>query len=109
VKSEEGKRKKEGNKRVSMRSVDGLWRVRGSGGGFVGLCRRTWADMGWPSDTTASCESTTSTLKSDIIEAWKRRKEKNHRKEAWKRHKKRRQLKLDRLKPVWPTSTLLWP
>jgi hypothetical protein len=50
-----------------------------------------------PSDTTTSCVST---LKSDIIEAWKRRKKKNHRKEAWKRHKKRRQLKLDRLKPV---------
>jgi hypothetical protein len=41
-----------------------------------------------------------STLKSDIIEAWKRRKKKNHRKEAWKHRKKRRQLKLDRLKPV---------
>jgi hypothetical protein len=51
----------------------------------------------WPSDTTTSCAST---LKSDIIEAWKRRKKKNHRKEAWKRRKKRRQLKLDRLKPV---------
>jgi hypothetical protein len=57
-------------------------------------------DTGWPSDTTASCVSTTSTLKSDIIEAWKRRKKKNHWKEAWKRRKKRRQLKLDRLKPV---------
>jgi hypothetical protein len=56
--------------------------------------------MRWPSDTTASCVSTTSTLKSNIIEAWKRRKKKNHRKEAWKRHKKRQQLKLDRLKPV---------
>jgi hypothetical protein len=54
-------------------------------------------DAGWPSDITASCAST---LKSDIIEAWKRRKKKNHRKEAWKRHKKRRQLKLDWLKPV---------
>jgi hypothetical protein len=54
-------------------------------------------DAGWPSDTTASCAST---LKSYIIEAWKRRKKKNHRKEAWKRSKKRRQLKLDRLKPV---------
>jgi hypothetical protein len=32
--------------------------------------------------------STTSTLKSDIIEAWKRRK-KNHRKEDWKRCKKK--------------------
>jgi hypothetical protein len=59
-------------------------------------------DTGWPSDTAASCASTTSTLKSDIIEAWKRRKKKNHRKEAWKRRKKRRQLKLDRLKPVLP-------
>jgi hypothetical protein len=57
-------------------------------------------DTGWPSDTTASCASTTSTLKSNIIEAWKSRKKKNHRKEAWKRRKKRRQLKLDRLKPV---------
>jgi hypothetical protein len=38
--------------------------------------------MGWLLDTTASCASTTSTLKSDIIEAWKRRKKKNHRKEA---------------------------
>jgi hypothetical protein len=79
-------------------------------------------DTGWPSDTTASCASTTSTLKSDIIEAWKRRKKKNHRKEAWKRRKKRRQLKLDRLKPVpnrlkpstpaiagLPESTLFWP
>jgi hypothetical protein len=56
-------------------------------------------DTGWPSDTTASCAST---LKSDIIEAWKRRKKKNHRKEAWKRHKKRRQPKQDRLKPVLP-------
>jgi hypothetical protein len=44
----------------------------------------------------ASCAST---LKSDIVEAWKRRKKKNHRKEAWKRRRKRRQLKLDRLKP----------
>jgi hypothetical protein len=43
-----------------------------------------------------------STLKSDIIEAWKRRKKKNHRKEAWKHRKKRWQLKLDRLKPVLP-------
>jgi hypothetical protein len=54
-------------------------------------------DVGWPSDPITSCAST---LKSDIIEAWKRRKKKNHRKEAWKRCKKRRQLKLDRLKPV---------
>jgi hypothetical protein len=57
-------------------------------------------DAGWPSDTTASCASTISTHTSDIIEAWKRRKKKNHRKEAWKRRKKRQQLKLDRLKPV---------
>jgi hypothetical protein len=57
-------------------------------------------DTGWPLDTAASCASTISTLKSDIIEVWKRRKKKNHRKEAWKRRKKRRQLKLDRLKPV---------
>jgi hypothetical protein len=48
-------------------------------------------------DTTTSCAST---LKSNIIEAWKRRKKKNHRKEAWKHRKKRRQLKLDRLKSV---------
>jgi hypothetical protein len=46
-------------------------------------------DMGWLPDTTASCASRTSTLKSDIIEAWKRRKKKNHWKEAWKRHKKK--------------------
>jgi hypothetical protein len=57
-------------------------------------------DMGWPSDTTASCASTTSTPKSDIFEAWKRRKKKNHRKEAWKCRKKRRHLKLDWLKLV---------
>jgi hypothetical protein len=56
-------------------------------------------DTGWLSDSTASCAST---LKSNIIEAWKRRKKKNHRKEAWKRRKKRRQLKQDRLKPVLP-------
>jgi hypothetical protein len=54
-------------------------------------------DVGWPSDPTTSCAST---LQSDIIEAWKRRKKNNHRKEAWKRCKKRRRLKLDRLKPV---------
>jgi hypothetical protein len=44
---------------------------------------RSWslANTWWLSDTTASCASTTSTLKSDIIEAWKRRK-KNHWKEA---------------------------
>jgi hypothetical protein len=46
-------------------------------------------DTGWPSDTTASCASTTSTLKSNIIEAWKRKKKKNHRKEAWKHRKKK--------------------
>jgi hypothetical protein len=56
-------------------------------------------DTGWLSDASASCASTTSTLKSDIIKAWKRMK-KNHQKEAWKRRKKRRQLKLDRLKLV---------
>jgi hypothetical protein len=44
-------------------------------------------DVGWPSDPTTSCAST---LKSDSIEAWKRRKKKNHRKEAWKHRKKRR-------------------
>jgi hypothetical protein len=56
--------------------------------------------MGWPSDTTTSCASTISTLKSDIIEAWKGRKKKNHQKESWKCCKKRWQLELDRLKPV---------
>jgi hypothetical protein len=79
-------------------------------------------DMGWPSDTTASCASTTSTLKFDIIDAWKRSKKNNHQKEAWKCCKKRRQLKLDRLKPVLhrlkpaplakaglPESTPSWP
>jgi hypothetical protein len=45
-------------------------------------------DAGWLSDSTTSCAST---IKSDIIEVWKRRKKKNHRKEAWKRRKKRRQ------------------
>jgi hypothetical protein len=45
--------------------------------------------MGWLPDTTASCASTTSTLQSDIIEAWKRRKKKNHRKEAWKCREKK--------------------
>jgi hypothetical protein len=55
-------------------------------------------DVGWLSDSTTSCAST---IKSDIIEAWKKRKT-NHRKEAWKRRKKRWQLKLDRLKPVLP-------
>jgi hypothetical protein len=54
-------------------------------------------DAGWLSDSTTSCAST---IKSYIIEAWKRRKKKNHRKEAWKHRKKRRHLKLDRLKPV---------
>jgi hypothetical protein len=54
-------------------------------------------DTGWLLDINASCAST---LKYDIIEAWKRRKKKNHQKEAWKRRKKRRWLKLDRLKPV---------
>jgi hypothetical protein len=58
------------------------------------LIRKKHDDTRWPSDTIASCASTTSTLKSNIIEAWKRRK-KNHQKEAWKRRKKRRQLKLD--------------
>jgi hypothetical protein len=48
--------------------------------------------VGWHSDPTASCAST---LKSDIIEVWNRRKKKNHQKEAWKRRKKRRRLKLD--------------
>jgi hypothetical protein len=57
-------------------------------------------DTGWPLDTTTSCASTTSTFKFDTIKVWKRRKKKNHQKEAWKCHKKRRQLKLDWLKPV---------
>jgi hypothetical protein len=56
-------------------------------------------DAGWLSDSTTSCAST---IKSDIIKAWKRRKKKNHQKEAWKHRKKRRQLKLDWLKPVLP-------
>jgi hypothetical protein len=56
-------------------------------------------DVGWLSDLTTSCAST---IKSDIIEAWKRRKKKKNRKEAWKRRKKRLRLKLDRLKPVLP-------
>jgi hypothetical protein len=64
------------------------------------VLEKTVLDTEWPSDTTTSCASTTYTLKSDIIEAWKRRKKKNHRKEAWKRHKKRRHLKLDRQKLV---------
>jgi hypothetical protein len=34
--------------------------------------------------------STTSTLKSDIIEEWKRRNKKDRRKEAWKHHKKKK-------------------
>jgi hypothetical protein len=55
--------------------------------------------VGWLSDSTTSCAST---IKSDIIEAWKRRNKKNQQKEAWKRRKKRRQLKLDRLKLVLP-------
>jgi hypothetical protein len=55
--------------------------------------------VGWLSDLATSCAST---IKSDIIEAWKRRKKKNNRKEAWKRRKKRLRLKLDRLKPVLP-------
>jgi hypothetical protein len=70
-------------------------------------------DTGWPSDTTTSCAST---LKLDIIEAWKRRKKKNHRKEAWKRRKKRRQLKMDRLKQALTPaiaglleSAMSWP
>jgi hypothetical protein len=61
------------------------------------FCEAGGDDAGWPSDTTTSCAST---LKSDIIEAWKRRKKKNHRKEAWKHQQKRWRLKLDRLKPV---------
>jgi hypothetical protein len=55
--------------------------------------------VGWLLDSTTSCAPI---IKSDIIEAWKRRKKKNHRKEAWKHRKKRRQMKLDWLKPVLP-------
>jgi hypothetical protein len=55
--------------------------------------------VAWLSDLTTSCAST---IKSDIIKAWKRRKKKNNRKEAWKRRKKRLRLNLDRLKPVLP-------
>jgi hypothetical protein len=47
-------------------------------------------DTGWLSNNTASCASTTSILKSDIIEVWKRRKKKNHKEEAWKRCKKKK-------------------
>jgi hypothetical protein len=47
------------------------------------------SDTGWFPDTTASCASTISTLNFDIIEAWNRRKKKNHQKEAWKRRKKK--------------------
>jgi hypothetical protein len=46
-------------------------------------------DTGWLLETTTSCASTTSILKSDIIEASKRRKKKNPVEEAWKRHKKK--------------------
>jgi hypothetical protein len=46
-------------------------------------------DTGWLSDTTASCASTTAILKSDITEAWKRRKKKDPVEEAWKRRKKK--------------------
>jgi hypothetical protein len=62
-----------------------------------GLREQSSGDAGWLSDSTTSCAST---IKSDIIEAWKRSKKKNHRKEAWKHRKKRRRLKLDRLKLV---------
>jgi hypothetical protein len=51
--------------------------------------RPSSSDTGWPSDTTASCASTTFTLKFNIIEAWKRSKKKNHQKEAWKCRKKK--------------------
>jgi hypothetical protein len=56
---------------------------------------------GWLLDSTTTCASI---IKSDIIEAWRRRKKKNHRKEAWKRRKKRQQLKLDWLKPAPPAK-----
>jgi hypothetical protein len=63
-------------------------------------------DVGWLSDLTTSCAST---IKSDIIEAWKRRKKKNNRKEARKRRKKRLQLKLDRLKTAHRLKPALTP
>jgi hypothetical protein len=66
-------------------------------------------DTGWFLDTTASCASTTSTLKSDIIEAWKRRKKKNHRKEAWKRHKKKEAAAEDRPAKANPTPAKAGP
>jgi hypothetical protein len=65
----------------------------------VALFSGKQTDVGWLSDLATSCAST---IKSDIIEAWKRRQKKNNRKEAWKRRKKRLRLKLDRLKPVLP-------
>jgi hypothetical protein len=66
-------------------------------------------DTGWLSNTTASCASTTSTLKSNIIEAWKRRKKKNHRKEAWKRRKKKEAAAEARPAKAGPTSAKAGP
>jgi hypothetical protein len=68
----------------------------------------TGFDTGWLSGSTASCAST---LKSNIIEAWKRRKKKNNRKDAWKRRKKRLRLKpvLPWLKPAHRLKPALTP
>jgi hypothetical protein len=66
-------------------------------------------DTGWLSYTTASCASTTSTLKSDIIEAWKRRKKKNHQKEAWKCRKKKEAAAEAGPAKVGPTSAKVSP
>jgi hypothetical protein len=47
-------------------------------------------DTWWLLDTTASCASTIFILKSDITEAWKRRKKRKHQEEAWKHRKKKK-------------------
>jgi hypothetical protein len=58
-------------------------------------------DTGWLSDTSASCASTTSTHKSDIINVWREgRRRTTGNKLGSAARRKRRQLKLDRLKPV---------
>jgi hypothetical protein len=64
-------------------------------------------DTGWLPDTTASCASTT--LKSDIIEAWKRGKKKNHREEAWKYRKKKKSAAKVRPAKVGPTPAKAGP
>jgi hypothetical protein len=74
-------------------------------------------DKGWLSDTTTSCASTTSTVKSDIIEAWTKRKKKNHQKEAWKHRKKKKAAAEVRSAKAGPTPAkaglhvpaLFWP